>query len=91
MAVNHARLNPASWCETNPTFIDGGACHVQMYLVGDPAQLPATVMSERAVAHGYTRSMFQRLQASGHPVQASLYCPCVSCASTCLPRSNYSV
>jgi len=54
---------------------------VQVYLVGDPAQLPATVMSERAVAHGYTRSMFQRLQAVGHPVQV---CSCPSLATLLL-------
>ena len=42
-----------------------------MYLVGDPVQLPATVMSSRAVEHGYERSMFQRLQMAGHPVQVS--------------------
>ena len=47
----------------------GAVCYGQVYLVGDPAQLPATVMSERAVAHGYTRSLFQRLQTIGHPVQ----------------------
>ena len=41
------------------------------------------VMSERAVAHGYTRSMFQRLQAIGHPVQASPSCPCI-CLHCCL-------
>ena len=41
----------------------------QVYLVGDPVQLPATVMSSRAVEHGYERSMFQRLQMAGHPVQ----------------------
>ncbi len=61
--------------------VDGSACRMQVYLVGDPAQLPATVMSERAVAHGYTRSMFQRLQAIGHPVQASPSCPSISLCS----------
>lgn len=42
-----------------------------MYLVGDPVQLPATVISSRAVEHGYDKSLFKRLQSSGFPVQAS--------------------
>lgn len=40
-----------------------------MYLVGDPQQLPATVISPRATAHGYNVSLFRRLQANGFPVQ----------------------
>ena len=59
---------------------------MQVYLVGDPAQLPATVMSERAVAHGYTRSMFQRLQAVGHPVKVS--CRAVPLLLTCALTSD---
>ena len=43
----------------------------QVYLVGDPVQLPATVMSTRAVKHGYQRSLFQRLQMAGYPVQVT--------------------
>lgn len=43
----------------------------QVFLVGDPVQLPATVISSRAVQHGYDRSLFKRLQSSGFPVQAS--------------------
>ncbi|CAL8467911.1 g7449 [Coccomyxa elongata] len=43
-------------------------CH-QVFLVGDPVQLPATVISSRAVQHGYDRSLFKRLQSSGFPVQ----------------------
>jgi len=43
---------------------------VQVYLVGDPQQLPATVISPRATAHGYNVSLFRRLQANGFPVQA---------------------
>jgi len=39
-------------------------------LVGDPQQLPATVISPRATAHGYNVSLFRRLQANGFPVQA---------------------
>lgn len=42
----------------------------QVYLVGDPQQLPATVISPRATAHGYNVSLFRRLQANGFPVQA---------------------
>ncbi|KAK9842012.1 hypothetical protein WJX81_004236 [Elliptochloris bilobata] len=41
----------------------------QVYLVGDPQQLPATVISPRATAHGYNVSLFRRLQANGFPVQ----------------------
>ncbi|KAK9909662.1 hypothetical protein WJX75_005776 [Coccomyxa subellipsoidea] len=43
-------------------------CH-QVFLVGDPVQLPATVISSRAVEHGYDKSLFKRLQSSGFPVQ----------------------
>lgn len=39
-----------------------------MYLVGDPVQLPATVISEHAVQAGYNTSLFKRLQAAGFPV-----------------------
>ncbi len=41
----------------------------QVYLVGDPVQLPATVMSQRALKYGYDSSLFKRLQAAGYPVQ----------------------
>ena len=40
-----------------------------MYLVGDPVQLPATVISTRAVELQYDRSLFKRLQVVGHPVK----------------------
>lgn len=40
----------------------------QVYLVGDPVQLPATVLSARALAQGYSRSLFSRLQTAGYPV-----------------------
>jgi superfamily I DNA and/or RNA helicase len=36
--------------------------------VGDPQQLPATVMSQAAKAVGYDRSAFARLQGLGHTV-----------------------
>ncbi|KAI8466872.1 MAG: AAA domain-containing protein [Monoraphidium minutum] len=40
----------------------------QVYLVGDPVQLPATVISTIAAAQGYEQSMFKRLMAAGYPV-----------------------
>ena len=42
-----------------------------MFLVGDPVQLPATVISGRADKHGYSTSLFKRLQTSGFPVQVT--------------------
>ncbi len=39
-----------------------------MFLVGDPLQLPATVISTLAVDAGYERSLFLRLQRAGYPV-----------------------
>ncbi|EFJ22659.1 hypothetical protein SELMODRAFT_30768, partial [Selaginella moellendorffii] len=41
----------------------------QAFLVGDPIQLPATVLSTEAVKHGYGTSMFKRFQKAGYPVQ----------------------
>ncbi|CAI5466534.1 unnamed protein product [Closterium sp. Yama58-4] len=40
----------------------------QVFMVGDPLQLPATVLSTRAVHYGYHGSMFSRLQQAGYPV-----------------------
>jgi senataxin len=40
----------------------------QVYMVGDPVQLPATVMSKRAVEANFQRSLFKRLQDAGYPV-----------------------
>ncbi|KAI4312515.1 hypothetical protein MLD38_037321 [Melastoma candidum] len=40
----------------------------QVFLVGDPVQLPATVISVVANKHGYGMSMFQRFQKAGYPV-----------------------
>lgn len=34
----------------------------QVYLVGDPVQLPATVISNRAVGHNYEQSLFRWVQ-----------------------------
>lgn len=42
---------------------------LQVFLVGDPIQLPATVISKRAVSFGYDVSLFKRLQTAGYPVQ----------------------
>ncbi|KAK3142623.1 hypothetical protein QOZ80_4BG0349090 [Eleusine coracana subsp. coracana] len=41
----------------------------QVFLVGDPVQLPATVISKTAQKLGYGTSLFKRFQAAGFPVQ----------------------
>jgi len=41
---------------------------LQVFLIGDPVQLPATVISKRAVSFNYDVSLFKRLQTNGHPV-----------------------
>ena len=45
-------------------------CHgaKQVFLVGDPRQLPATVLSNTAVANDYDMSMFKRFERCGYPV-----------------------
>ncbi|KAG8647199.1 probable helicase MAGATAMA 3 isoform X2 [Manihot esculenta] len=40
----------------------------QVFLVGDPVQLPATVISPVAGKLGYGTSLFERLQRAGYPV-----------------------
>ncbi|XP_052203750.1 probable helicase MAGATAMA 3 isoform X2 [Diospyros lotus] len=40
----------------------------QVYLVGDPVQLPATVISPLAEKFGYGMSLFKRFQRAGYPV-----------------------
>ncbi|XP_047319403.1 probable helicase MAGATAMA 3 [Impatiens glandulifera] len=40
----------------------------QVFLVGDPVQLPATVLSTVAQNLGYGMSLFKRLQQAGYPV-----------------------
>ena len=40
----------------------------QVYLIGDPIQLPATVISKRAVKANFEQSLFKRLQDAGYPV-----------------------
>lgn len=39
-----------------------------LFKVGDPKQLPATVLSNVASKFRYECSMFERLQRAGHPV-----------------------
>ncbi|KAI5661475.1 hypothetical protein M9H77_20798 [Catharanthus roseus] len=41
----------------------------QVFLVGDPVQLPATVISPIAEKFGYGTSLFKRFQRAGYPVQ----------------------
>ncbi|KAM7499180.1 hypothetical protein LguiA_023594 [Lonicera macranthoides] len=41
----------------------------QVFLVGDPVQLPATVISSVAENYGYGMSLFKRFQQAGYPVQ----------------------
>ncbi|PKA53953.1 putative helicase MAGATAMA 3 [Apostasia shenzhenica] len=41
----------------------------QVFLVGDPVQLPATVISPTAERYGYGTSLFKRFQEAGFPVQ----------------------
>ncbi|XP_027919451.1 probable helicase MAGATAMA 3 isoform X2 [Vigna unguiculata] len=41
----------------------------KVFLVGDPAQLPATVISDIAKNHGYGTSLFERLMEAGYPVK----------------------
>ncbi|CAN1324791.1 Probable helicase MAGATAMA 3 [Linum perenne] len=40
----------------------------QVFLVGDPVQLPATVISSNASKLGYCTSLFERFQRAGYPV-----------------------
>ena len=40
----------------------------QAFLVGDPAQLPATVLSRECAKNNYDQSLFKRLMDSGFPV-----------------------
>ena len=39
--------------------------------VGDPVQLPATVISRRAIEYNYDNSLFKRLQLAGYPVKVT--------------------
>ncbi|EPS61531.1 hypothetical protein M569_13264, partial [Genlisea aurea] len=40
----------------------------QLFLVGDPRQLPATVISQTAQKSGYGMSLFERLQMANYPI-----------------------
>lgn len=40
----------------------------RVYLVGDPNQLPATVLSARASEYSYSKSLFKRLMLAGYPI-----------------------
>jgi hypothetical protein len=57
---------------------EGGAPLRLLLLVGDPQQLPATVMSTAAKGLGYARSAFARLQEAHRPAvrgRSPLYAP----------------
>lgn len=45
----------------------------QVYLVGDPVQLPATVISTRAVAHNYEQSLFRCVREDAFLKKGCLY------------------
>lgn len=49
-------------------FLMPSAEFVVLLKVGDPKQLPATVLSSIASKFLYECSMFERLQRAGHPV-----------------------
>ena len=40
----------------------------QVFLVGDPRQLPATVLSSRATEYAYNQSLFKRFERCGYPI-----------------------
>lgn len=40
----------------------------QVFLIGDPDQLPATVISTKAGEKGYGKSLFERFEKAGYPV-----------------------
>ncbi|KAL5758782.1 hypothetical protein ACOSP7_021393 [Xanthoceras sorbifolium] len=58
-ALEPATLIPLQLLKSNGT---------QCIMVGDPKQLPATVLSNTASKFLYECSMFERLQRAGHPV-----------------------
>ena len=61
-----------------PSFLwlDDLFTQLQVYLVGDPVQLPATVISSRAIEFNYDNSLFKRLQLAGYPVKVIGTVPC---------------
>lgn len=59
----------------------------QVYLVGDPVQLPATVISSRAQDHSYDCSLFKRLQVRrGTCRMFGRMCVGMRAASICMCR-----
>lgn len=40
----------------------------RLILIGDPNQLPATIFSQKSLAHRYDQSLFERLMKSQYPV-----------------------
>lgn len=56
--------------------------------MGDPVQLPATVISDRADKHGYSTSLFKRLQTSGFPVQVGVWPPTLQGTKVCSVSAN---
>ncbi|MCL7045348.1 hypothetical protein MKW94_026873, partial [Papaver nudicaule] len=58
-ALEPATLIPLQLLKSNGT---------KCIMVGDPKQLPATVLSQVASKYLYECSMFERLQRAGHPV-----------------------
>lgn len=54
-------LMPCLWCDRY------GARN--LILVGDPRQLPATVLSPVVTKYKYEVSLFERLEKGGHPVR----------------------
>lgn len=60
------RLRDSSPCEPFPWFSE--LCFSAVTMIGDPKQLPATLLSAAAARAGFGRSLFERLQGAGHPV-----------------------
>lgn len=64
----------------------------QVYLVGDPVQLPATVFSQRAVEANFQQSLFKRLQDACYPVHVLQACTqnfvCLSDCSKFMPSNK---
>jgi senataxin len=62
----------------------------QVYMIGDPVQLPATVISKRAVAANFQQSLFKRLQDSGYPVSILQVIPALPSTALVPPCSQTS-
>ena len=83
-SINENLLSPSSTCSPSPS-----PPSTQVYLVGDPVQLPATVISRRAIEYNYDNSLFKRLQLAGYPVKVSIYIPFCLPASPSRPLSTF--